>query len=142
VTDWVGGDAPRAGVFTVGGGMLIVGALTVGVGALTVGAFADWAEPEAGKINPATPHDTASANVPHDRLRIPPFPPRHAKLRTAPSEVSTPGGGLQPHIAYRVKCRRLSVHPPKLSRISSVPHSTFAPDALMTGASRFSSMAR
>jgi len=90
VTYCVGGGAPRVGVFTVGGGVLMVGALTVGAGALAVGAFADWAEPEAGKINPATPHDTASAHVPHDRLRIP-HPPRRAKLRIAPSEVSTHG---------------------------------------------------
>src|SRR3977135_1408706 len=73
-TDCVGGDAPRGVVFTVGGGVLMVGALTVGVGALAVGAFADWAEPEAGKINPATPHDTASATVPPPQHRTPPHP--------------------------------------------------------------------
>jgi hypothetical protein len=134
VTDCVGGDVPRVGVFVVGGGVLMAGALTVGVGALTVGAFADWAEPEAGKINPATPHDTANANVPHDRLRISPFPPRRAKLRIAPLEVSTRGA-----LATEA-CASSEMQP--LSKGGSVAHSTFAPDALMTGASRFSSMAR
>jgi hypothetical protein len=103
VTDCVGGDAPRVGVFVVGGGVLMVGALPVGVGALTVGAFAGWAEPDAGKINPATPHDTASANVPHDRLRISPFPQDAQSLASRLWKCQRVGR-WQPKIAHRVKC--------------------------------------
>ena len=105
-TDCVGGDARRVGVFTVGGGVLMVGALTVGVGALAVGAFADWAEPEAGKINPRPPTIRRAQPFPTTDCAFP--IPQDAQSFASRLRKCQRTAGLQLHIAYRVKCRRLT----------------------------------